>query len=242
MSQIPVEYLEWDSDFFGRRIGRVTINHLGEAETSEVLAWAERENMDCLYYLASGLDKDAAGAAESAGFHLVDLRVTFIKDLLKPERSFIPELHIRRAVEGDLETLKTMARDAFQLSRFHVDRHFDQQKADEMYAIWIENDLRLKGHDVWVIDVEGQLAAYTSVSVTGQAKAQIGLAGTQPAWRGKGLSLELQRFICHELRDEGIEEIEIVTQGRNIPAQNLYQKAGYYIRSVDLWYHKWFTD
>lgn len=240
MSQIPVEFLHWDSDFFGRRIGRITTNHLGEAEAAEILAWSQRENIDCLYYLASGLDKDATGAAENVGFHFVDQRVTFIKDLLKPERSFIPEWHIRRAVEGDLETLKSMSRNAFHLSRFHVDRHFDQQKADEMYAIWIENDLRTKGHDVWVIDMEGQLGAYTSVSITGQAKAQIGLAGTQVAWRGKGLSLELQRFICHELRDEGIEEIEIVTQGRNIPAIRLYQRAGYFIQSIDLWYHKWF--
>lgn len=240
MESLPVEYLDWDSNFFGKRIGRITTNILAEGQAQEIIEWAAREKMDCLYYLASGLEKQSTLAAEKMDFHFVDLRVTFIKDLTKPEKPFIPEWHIRRAVDEDLAILRGMAKDAFQLSRFHVDGKFDQAKADEMYEVWIENDLKTKGHDVWVIDVEGQLGAYSSVSAKGDVKAQIGLVGTQPAWRGKGLSLELQRFISHELREEGIEEVEVVTQGRNIPAQNLYQKAGYYVRSIDLWYHKWF--
>ena len=121
-----------------------------------------------------------------------------------------------------------------------MDPHFDPQLADRMYEVWIENDLHTEGHDVWVIDVENQLAAFTSVSSKKDGKAQIGLVGTREAWRGKGLSLELQRFISEELRNEEIWEVEVVTQGRNIPAQNLYQRAGYYVKSIDMWYHKWF--
>ena len=182
----------------------------------------------------------SARAAENHGFHLVDMRVTMIKDLKKPEKPFIPNWHIRRAVEDDLVTLKAMSRVVFHLSRFRADEHFDQAKADEMYEIWIENDLRMKGHDVWVIDVEGHLASFTSVTISEDGKATLGLAGTLEAWRGKGLSLELQRFINEELRNKDIEEVEVATQGRNIPAQNLFQRSGYYTRSIDLWYHKWF--
>ncbi|MDO8734399.1 MAG: acetyl-CoA carboxylase biotin carboxylase subunit, partial [Elusimicrobiota bacterium] len=43
-----------------------------------------------LYYLASGLEKNATAVAESNGFHFVDLRVTYNKDLRKPEKDFIP--------------------------------------------------------------------------------------------------------------------------------------------------------
>lgn len=240
MDKLPVEFLDWDSEFFNRRIARITTGSLGEQEIHRIFDWAKGEKIECLYYLVSGLEKNAAFAAEEHGFHFVDLRVTFIKDLRKPEKDFIPSWHIRRAVEGDLDTLKEMARSAFPLSRFKVDHHFNQRKADQMYEVWIENDLHTKGHDVWVIDVEDQLAAFTSVSVKSEGKAQIGLVGTREAWRGKGLSLELQRFISEELRNEDILEVEVVTQGRNIPAQNLYQRAGYFVKSIDLWYHKWF--
>lgn len=240
MEHLPVEFLQWDSTFFNQRIARITAGCLGEQEIHRIFDWARSEKIDCVYYLVSGMEKDATYAAEEHGFHFVDLRVTFNKDLRKPEKDFIPSWHIRRAVEEDLDTLKAMARSAFPLSRFKVDHHFDAAKADQMYEVWIENDLHTKGHDVWVIDADNQLAAFTSVGVVVDGKAQIGLVGTREAWRGKGLSLELQRFISEELRDKDILEVEVVTQGRNIPAQNLYQRAGYFVKSIDLWYHKWF--
>ncbi len=240
MNTLPVEFLEWDSNFFGKRTARITSGSLASDEAVAVIQWARQERIDCLYYLASGLETNSTTAAEINGFHFVDLRVTFVKDLRKPEKTFVPQWHIRRAEESDLITLKEMARNAFQFSRFKVDGHFDPRKADEMYEVWIENDLRLQGHDVWVIDVESNLAAFTSVSSKAGTQAQIGLVGTRPAWRGKGLSLELQRFISEEMRQIGFEQVEVVTQGRNIPAQNLYQRAGYFVRSIDLWYHKWF--
>jgi hypothetical protein len=31
-----------------------------------------------------------------------------------------------------------------------------------------------------------------------------------------------------------------VTQGKNIAAQRLYQKNGFLIRDLQLWYHKWY--
>lgn len=240
MDHLPVEFLDWDSKFFNKRIARITTDTMSELEATAIEDWAIKEKIDCLYYLAGGQEKGATVAAENHGFHFVDLRVTHKKDLTKPEKEFIPQWHIHHADEKDLPILKTMAKEAFQLSRFHIDKQFDQNRADELYEVWIENDLCTKGHDVWVISIDGQLGAYTSVSVKTETHAQIGLVGTQSDWRGKGLSLELQRFISHELREEGIEELEVVTQGRNIPAQRLYQRAGYFIHSIDLWYHKWF--
>jgi dTDP-4-amino-4,6-dideoxy-D-galactose acyltransferase len=240
MTNLPIEFLEWDSNFFNKRIARLTTHSLTEEVATKIVTWAGEEHIDCLYYLADGKEMSSARAAEGIGFHFVDLRVTMIKDLKKPEKPFIPNYHIRRAVEEDLDLLKEFSRNVFHLSRFRADERFDQVKADRMYEIWIENDLHLKGHDVWVIDVEGHLASFTSVAINEDGRAQLGLAGTQKEWRGKGLSLELQRFINEELRNKGIEEVEIVTQGRNIPAQNLFQRSGYYMRAIDLWYHKWF--
>lgn len=240
MENLPVEFLKWDSDFFGKRIARITTGCLLEPELHCIFDWAKAERIDCLYYLASGQETNSTGAAETHGFHFMDLRVKFSKDLRKPEKDFIPFWHIRRAVQSDLDMLKPMARDAFPFSRFKVDTHFDPVLADRMYEVWIEKDLQLEGHDVWVIDVNNELAAFTSVSEKKEGKAQIGLVGTREPWRGKGLSLELQRFICEELRNEDIWDVEVVTQARNISAQNLYQKAGYFTSSIDLWYHKWF--
>jgi len=33
--------------------------------------------------------------------------------------------------------------------------------------------------------------------------------------------------------------VTVVTQGLNVPAQRLYQKSGFLVSSVYLWYHLW---
>ena len=51
-------------------------------------------------------------------------------------------------------------------------------------------------------------------------------------------SLMLQNTIFY-LKKEKIKNIEVVTQGRNIVAQKLYQKNGFKTKKTELWYHKW---
>jgi len=40
--------------------------------------------------------------------------------------------------------------------------------------------------------------------------------------------------------DQNASNITVVTQGRNVAAQRLYQRLGFVTRSLELTYHKWF--
>ena len=40
---------------------------------------------------------------------------------------------------------------------------------------------------------------------------------------------------------EGALEVDVVTQGRNLAAQRLYQRNGFVTRRFELLYHKWFA-
>jgi RimJ/RimL family protein N-acetyltransferase len=40
----------------------------------------------------------------------------------------------------------------------------------------------------------------------------------------------------------GTAEVTVVTQARNLAAQQVYQKAGFQTWAVQLWYHRWFTE
>jgi hypothetical protein len=41
------------------------------------------------------------------------------------------------------------------------------------------------------------------------------------------------------LEDRGAATVSVVTQGRNVRAQRIYQQFGMRTRSLELWYHRW---
>jgi len=239
----PAKYLEWDSAFFQKRIGRVSSSNMNDQKADSVDDWARDNHIDCVYYLADGLELTFARAAESHNYHLMDLRVTFNIDLRYTKIESLKDTKIRPAVHGDIEELKRMAGEFHEISRFFADDHFERAKCRELYELWIERDFKEANRFLWVCEEQGQIAGYTSATIDlRDKKAQIGLVGVNPQYRGQGIGLHLQLEVLCQLRKLGINNVEVVTQGRNIKAQNLYQKSGFRLQSIDLWYHKWYTN
>ncbi len=231
-------FLDWDSRFFGKRIARVQSRCLTPEEAESVDLWCRKQHIDCVYYLAEGAKAASAEQAERHGFHLVDLRVTFNRDLMSGLPTAVYE-GLREAGEGDLVQLKKMTHENHTISRFFADTHFDPKRSAEMYEVWIENDLRRENGQLWVKVVNDLAVAYTSVSLHGQS-AEIGLVGVDSGHRRKGYGAEVVNWTLQRLAEAGMKNVEVVTQGRNVAAQVLYEKCGFVTKSIDLWYHKWF--
>ena len=239
----PATYLEWDSAFFQKRIGRVNSNNMNDQNADIVDRWACDNHIDCVYYLADGLELTFARAAESYNYHLMDLRVTYSIDLRQSEINLEKKFQIRPAVHDDIAELKRMAGEFHEISRFFADDHFERSKCRQLYELWIERDFKEANRLLWVCEERGQIAGYTSATIDLREKsAHIGLVGINPQFRGQGIGLHLQLEVLSQLRKLGVDHVEVVTQGRNIRAQNLYQKSGYHLASIDLWYHKWYTN
>ena len=67
----------------------------------------------------------------------------------------------------------------------------------------------------------------------------IGLIGVDKGSRGKGIATSLLKRAEHYTIVNGIKKIQVVTQAQNIPAVNLYLKAGYTQESVINVFHIW---
>lgn len=242
-SPLPATILEWDSTFFQKRIGRVNSNNMSDPYADSVDVWARENGIDCVYYLADGRELPSSRAAESHLYHLMDLRVTFSIDLRQKEGEFLQVTKIRPAVQDDIAELKRMAGEFHEISRFFADDHFERSKCRELYELWIERDFKEANRFLWVYEEQGQIAGYTSASVDlNDKQAHIGLVGVNPQFRGRGIALQLQLEVLRQLHNFDVNHVEVVTQGRNIKAQNLYHKSGYHLQSIDLWYHKWYTN
>ncbi|MGA9624552.1 MAG: GNAT family N-acetyltransferase [Bryobacteraceae bacterium] len=234
-------YLWWDSEHFGARIGCVNATRLTAALLADIDQWASSHSIDCLYFLAEP-DPLTMRLAACMGFRFVDARVTFEAQLPRPAS---PEetRSIRLATLNDIPDLRRIAGESHRDSRFYVDGNFPPSACGEMYRVWIERSCREPGLAcaVFVAERERCPVGYISCRVATEV-GHIGLVAVDGKCRNLGLGA---RLVCQALSwfgAQGVRRVAVVTQGSNVPAQRLYQKSGFLISSVQLWYHRWFRQ
>lgn len=236
MSTPPADLLEWDSNFFGVRIGRVRPGHF---LPNEVDAWRRENHIRCLYYLAELDDTPSIHAAEEMGFHLMDIRTTFFTTLpVQPIGLSVPA--IRRARPTDLADLQAMTANSFIYSRFYHDPHFSREKCDELYAIWVEKQLNDPKTLVWVTDDERGATGFVTVLDLDADSTSISLIGIAERARGRGLGKALVNHVLVERGRQGFTRFEVVTQAANPVAMKLYQACNLRVTLQQAWLHGWF--
>jgi len=236
------KYLDWDSDFFGFRIARLTVNRLDQNLLEQVLKWCDIHLIDCLYFLADAHDERTVRLAERHAFRFVDIRLTLERqanDFVGVEEgAFQGVVHL--CAPGDVQTLRAIARVSHLDSRFYHDSFFPRPLCDALYETWIEKSCSGYADAVMIAEFDGEPVGYVSCHLLNQAKGQIELFGVKADFQGRGVG---QRLIHESLQwfvRRNIKEVIVITQGRNLNAQRLYQRCGFLTRSVQLWYHRWF--
>jgi RimJ/RimL family protein N-acetyltransferase len=240
-SSVLCRQLEWDTEFFGVRIGRVEITRLTADLVSEVLDWARRHQLQCLYFLCDPDHDESVGIAEANGFHLVDIRMVLAKGLegMIPHQSK-PLVQIRPFHSEDLPGLQQIASSIYGYTRFYYDKHFDRQRVSEMYREWITKSCYGYADAVLVARNEEIVAGYITCHLDSPQRGRIGLVGVDENMRGVGVGIALVHSALEYFSRRGVSRVEVATQGRNFSAQRLYQRAGFQTQSLHLWYHKWF--
>lgn len=228
----PCRLLEWDTEFFGRRIARIEERSLSAEGWARAREWCRANSVEALYYLASSEDSASVRVAEDGGFHLVDVRLTLEwRAGAATGDSGVP---LRLATEADLPALRDIARESHTDSRFFHDPRFDRSRAAALYETWIERSCRGWADQVWVADSDGRPTGYVTIHREGEG-GRVGLLAVGPSARGRGVGAALIRQA-----QRGRPRLTTVTQGRNVAAQRLYQRCGFVPFTMDLWYHRWF--
>jgi dTDP-4-amino-4,6-dideoxy-D-galactose acyltransferase len=238
------QYLEWDSRFFDRRIARVTLDRLCHQDVPRIIQWCDSHRIQCLYFLADPSDPETIRSAEDNAFRLVDIRVTLERDLanispLNPEPS---ECIVRDAASADVPTLRSIARASRPPSRFYYDGNFPQSSADSLYETWIEKSCHGYADAVLVCELAGRVVGFISLHLSDLDLGHIGLVGVTPDAKGKGPSSKLLAESFRWFNEHHVRRVRVVTQGRNVAAQRLFQKHGLLTANVQMWYHRWFGE
>jgi len=244
MDQILCEKLEWDSDFFGFSIARVVKDTLIQTQVEEVDHWCGENHIRCLYFLANAGDAQTILTAENHGFHFVDIRMTFERNAGYDHKIPLVDTNdviIRASKLEDLSVLKEIAKLSYHKSRFYFDENFPRNLVDSLYITWIEKSFHGYADQVFVAILDEKPCGFiTGRKLEESANGQIGLVGVSPGVQGHGIGKRLVIASMDWFKNQGVNLVSVVTQGRNIVAQRLYQGFGFQTQAVQLWYHKWY--
>lgn len=215
---MTVERQEWDSEFWGLNVGRAT--HPDDDCTG----------YDTVWLLVDGDQPEVAQEAERAGYFLTDVRMEYERDTWKLWKGGI---HSHKPEEVD--ALAALAREEHHITRFYADPHLPRERCDDLYEGWIRNSCAGYADEVLVPNA---VLGYCTLHFQ-EEEAQIGLIATSRESRGQGYGAALIWASIHAAYERELPRITVVTQGRNIPANRLFQRCGFRVFQIGLWFHKW---
>lgn len=236
-----VEPLPWDTEFFARPIGRARIGRLDDVTAARLVEEARAAGLECVYFAAAADDFPTVLAAEREHFHLVDVRVVLERPAATPAPSADEgETTIGPARDEDLPQLEQIATDIARASRYAADPHFSREDGERLYRTWIRNAWHGYADAVLVARPRDgqQPLGFLCVKMHGEL-CDLQLVGVASAQRQRKVGRALVAAGIEWGRDRGAARLQVVTQGRNVPAQRLYQQLGFLTTEVKLYYHLW---
>ncbi|MFQ5576437.1 MAG: GNAT family N-acetyltransferase [Anaerolineae bacterium] len=242
----PVQFLPWDTEFFGFKIGRVLPTRLDAGRLAAILALSAREGYRCLYFQADPDDDDTARLAEQGGFHLADVRIVLEhpfdgRPAPAPRYPVSPDIRLAPPRPQDTPALESLAVEIGHTSRFCFDRRFPPDACPRLYRAWLHKAINNRQDAVMVAYLAGQPVGLIACGAE-EDTGDIQLAGVRGDMRGQGVGTALVQGALDWFRAQGARRAEVVTQARNVPAQRLYQQMGFFTRRMTLYYHKWFDE
>jgi dTDP-4-amino-4,6-dideoxy-D-galactose acyltransferase len=231
------KYLPWDSEFFGKKIGMILPTALEHDELSSILSAMHQMGFLLAYWPAHqicGFDPGPFGGK------LVDKKTTFEINLDKIDLNKIPDSKAKPYTKNTpITRLEDLALASGEYSRFSIDPNFSSQDYSTLYKTWMQKSIAGEMADeILVISQGDEIAGMVTLSERDRV-GTIGLIAVGDKFRGKKFGQQLVYGAQRWFIEKKCETAQIVTQGDNLPACNLYIKCGYRKISTLFYYHFW---
>ncbi len=230
---MEIRALQWDSDFFGLRIGRADISTKEDA-----LSLANRyEELKKQYDLLYIFDPDNVGFAAN-GARLVDEKILYSKPC-EPRQQYSDVSFFKQASPS--EDLYRLALVSGGYSRFRLDKHFPKGSYQRLYEKWIESACPQQGTNKQILilpDTNDIVRGMITINHEGEL-GHIGLVAVDPDCQHQGIGGKIMSTLDGYLFDLGVKTLEVPTQKANTDACRWYEKNGFAIESITPVYHWW---
>lgn len=230
---MEIRTLQWDSDFFGLRIGRADILSTEDA----LFLAAQHEELKQQFDLLYVFDPNAIGF-EAEGARLVDEKIVYSKPC-EPRKQFSDVAFFQGATPSD--DLYRLALVSGGYSRFKLDERLPKGSYERLYNRWIENACPREGTNKQILTfLDTNNIAKGMITIDYQSElGHIGLVAVNPDAQHQGIGGKIMSTLDGYLYSLGIKTLEVPTQKANTDACRWYEKNGFTIQSRTQIYHWW---
>ncbi len=229
-----IEIIKWDSEFFGRKIGRLAAVPPDTETLKRDLDDAVREKFAYLTCRLGAGEIGAVHGLENHGFYLTDIGIIWEK---RPFDLQAPQVSVREGTLADAEAVRKITAGLFKDGRFYHDPFFTQEEADRLYQAWAENSFKGQADKVFLVNDKGFITCKVSGDV-----GNIPLVGVGVPYQGQGIGTALLQAASKWFLEMKVRLITVRTQAGNGNAIKFYGRNGFYLKCVDITMAKIFSN
>ncbi len=233
--------LDWDSNFFRKRIGKIDVGP-GDNESDIPTIISAHPNIE-LFYIFDSADRQLKFCETNAGCRLVDSKVMYqltLKDAIQSEAHYDSKVKLEEYSLSDTSAeLENLAYQSGEFSRFKTDPSFQAKDFFRLYKEWIDGSVSKRLADkIYIATSNNKIVGMVTVKFN-QQDAHIGLIAVQKDFRGMNVGTQLLEHVKKESRQRNILYIFVPTQKQNESACKFYERNGFVIHNVTHIYHYW---
>lgn len=238
-----INYLAWDSKFWGCKIAYLNTDRLTENIIYRVNKEINKKSYNLIQFLCGSYDPKSIVMAENNKFSFKDVRLTFEKKIKNIKKISIKKKYtFSTAKKNDFIKISHIIKNNFKDSRYYFDVNFNRKKIISFYLDWLRKSIKGKFDNLcYVLKVGKEIVAFSTIRFDKDYKntCSIGLFGVHDKFRGKKYSQLILKEVEQSLAIKKIKKIYVVTQARNCPAIRAYENFGFKLYKTQIWYHKW---
>jgi len=242
MRDLIIDYLNWDSNFFGLTVGKVDLSVITNSKILNKFRKSINKIDYDLVYIYTGINQLPFPNLDKVILEFVDTQLYLKMDMLSEikllEYELITEDNIPENVK--INDLYKISDEVAPFSRFYHDPKISKNKVVELYRNFIRNSLNGSFGEGLILDYnnKGEVIGLFSLDTIGGVGKEI-LIGVKESYRGKGSGERLFYKGLNYWKDKGVQEIKTIVSARNIKSLNFHLKLGFSIYKISNIYHLW---
>lgn len=249
--------LAWETEFFGRRFGRLEIEAEGihdveatalDRALKDTLSFGDQNGFEVIELRLDISWLDRICLLEDHGFRLVDTSIRFITSRNRTEAETLPMStdQVCFASEEMKEEILDLTRRSFTnnpsfRSRFNNERFFSRSDTERYYAAWIERYMGDENTLFAVMRDKGKIVGYLIYTETGVHRGKPLYKGALMAvaseYRGRRVYFALRSFVYKHFPEDEVY-LDASTQLSNLSAIRNLIKSQQVLDSIQLVFYR----